>query len=477
MVGEAASGLAPAGRPPRSLVGRLRARAGTVRVRTTVAATVLVGLALLAGGFALVAAMRNTLTDEVRSAARVRADDTAAALDAGTDPSFVAAGLSQDDDDAFIQILDGDGAVVAASPLVAGGPAVANLDPGESEKVPVSGEDDDFMAVAAGADRYTVIAGRTLDTVGESTSVVTDLLVIGLPILLVVAALTTWLVVGRALAPVESIRREVDAISSADLDRRVPTPPGDDEIARLAATMNDMLGRLERGQARQRRFVADASHELRSPVASIRQHAEVAQAHPERTTVGALAETVAAENLRVERLVDDLLLLTRADEHTLQLQRRPVDLDDLVFEEAHLLREAGPLRVDTTQVSAGRVTGDRAALGRALRNLGDNAVRHARSQIAFTLAERNGAVVLDVDDDGPGIPAADRQRVFERFVRLDDARARDVGGSGLGLAIVAEVIGAHRGTISIGDSRLGGARFEVRMPAIDTLDDEPEDPA
>jgi signal transduction histidine kinase len=445
-----------------------------VRVRTTVAATVLVGLALLAGGFALVVATRNALTDEVRSAARVRADDTAAAIEAGTSPSFVAAGLAQDDDDAFIQVVDGDGTVVAASPLVAGEPAVANLDPGGSAEVTVPEEDDEFMAVTADAGRYTVIAGRTLDTVTESTAVVTNLLIIGLPILLAVVALTTWLMVGRALAPVESIRREVDAISSVDLDRRVPTPPGNDEIARLATTMNDMLGRLEQGQARQRRFVADASHELRSPVASIRQHAEVALAHPDRTSVGALAETVAAENLRVERLVDDLLLLTRADEHTLQLQRRPVDVDDLVFEEAQRLRDATSLRVDTTRVSAGRVIGDRTALWRALRNLGDNAVRHAGSQVAFTLAERNGAVVLDVDDDGPGIPPADRQRVFERFVRLDDARARDAGGSGLGLAIVAEVVNAHRGTIAVDDSGLGGARFEVRLPAIDSVGDEPE---
>jgi signal transduction histidine kinase len=456
------------------VVGRLRASAGTVRVRTTIAATVLVGLALLAGGFALVLAMRDALTDEVRNVARVRAADTAAALDADTDPSFVTAGLDDDDDDAFIQILDGDGNVVAASPLVAGDAAVADLQPGESAEVTVPDEDDEFVAVAADAGRYTVIAGRTLDTVSESTSVVTDLLVIGLPILLVVAGLTTWLMVGRALAPVEAIRHEVDAISSADLDRRVPRPPGDDEIARLATTMNDMLERLERGQARQRRFVADASHELRSPVASIRQHAEVAQAHPDRTTVGALAETVAAENLRVERLVDDLLLLTRADEHTLQLQQRPVDVDDLVFEEAQRLRDGTSLRVDSSRVSAGRVRGDRAALWRALRNLGDNAVRHASSQVAFTLAEQDGAVVLDVDDDGPGIPPADRQRVFERFVRLDDARARDAGGSGLGLAIVAEVVGAHRGTISIGNSGLGGARFEVRLPAIDSLGDEPE---
>ena len=474
MAGDAESGPRPGERSRRSLLGRVRSGVGTVRVRTTIAATVLVGLALLAGGVALVAAMRNALTDEVRSVARVRAADTAAALEAGTDPSFVAAGLDRDDDDAFIQILDGDGNVVAASPLVAGDPAVARLEPGKSAEVAAPGEDDKFLAVAADAGRYTVLAGRTLDTVSESTSVVTGLLVIGLPILLAVAAVTTWLVVGRALAPVESIRREVDAISSADLDRRVPNPPGNDEIARLATTMNSMLERLERGQAQQRRFVADASHELRSPVASIRQHAEVAQAHPDRTTVGALAETVAAENLRVERLVDDLLLLTRADERTLQFKQRPVDLDDLVFEEAHRLREATSLRVDTTRVSAGRVSGDRAALWRALRNLGDNAVRHATSQVAFTLGEQDGAVVLEVDDDGPGIAAAERQRVFERFVRLDDARARDAGGSGLGLAIVAEVVGAHRGTISVGNSGLGGARFEVRLPAIDALEDEPD---
>ena len=142
------------------------------------------------------------------------------------------------------------------------------------------------------------------------------------------------MVVGRALAPVEAIRAEVDAISAAALHRRVPDPPADDEIARLARTMNRMLDRLEQAQARQRRFVSDASHELRSPVASIRQHAEVALAHPDRTTTAELAETVLAEDLRLQRLVEDLLLLTRADEHTLALRRRPVDLDDLVFDEA-----------------------------------------------------------------------------------------------------------------------------------------------
>jgi signal transduction histidine kinase len=230
--------------------------------------------------------------------------------------------------------------------------------------------------------------------------------------------------------------------------------------------MNRMLDRLEQAQARQRRLVSDASHELRSPVATIRQHAEVALAHPDRTTTTELAATVLAEDLRLQRLAEDLLLLTRADEHTLALRRRPVDLDDLVFDEARRLRDGTGLRVDTTAVSAGRVDGDAAGLRRVLRNLGDNAARHAADRLAFSLAERDGLVLLGVDDDGPGIPEADRARVFERFVRLDDNRARDDGGSGLGLAIVAELAAAHGGTVAAAASPLGGARVEVRLPRL-----------
>jgi signal transduction histidine kinase len=349
---------------------------------------------------------------------------------------------------------------------------VASLASGESATVTTRVEDDEYMAVALGVngDDRTVIAGHTLESVEEATEVLRRLLVLGLPLLLALVAVTTWLVVGRALAPVDAIRREVDSITSAELHRRVPAPAGTDEIARLAGTMNQMLDRLEEGQARQRRFTADASHELRSPVASIRQHAEVARAHPDSTTVPRLAEVVHAENLRVERLVDDLLLLARADERTLELSRRPVDLDDLVFDEARRLRDATELSVDTSAVSAGRVRGDPPALRAVLRNLGDNAARHARSRVAFALGERDGSVVLDVDDDGPGVAAGDRDRIFQRFVRLDDARTRDSGGSGLGLAIVAELVAAHLGSVAVDDSPLGGARFEVRLDASDGLE-------
>jgi signal transduction histidine kinase len=456
----------------RRLPGGLRTRLGTVRVRTTAAAVVVVGVAMAVGAVALVLLLRETLTAEVRTAARSQAADMVADLESGAEPRRLAV---DDPEELLIQVLDERGRLTRSSPNVLGLPPLARLRPGEATAVEVPVEDHEFLAVAAAAvtpqGRRTVVVVRTTETVAEATSVVSGLLAVGLPVLLLVVALTTWRVVGRALGPVEAIRSEVDAISAAELHRRVPNPPGDDEITRLARTMNRMLGRLQRAQDRQRRFVSDASHELRSPVASIRQHAEVALAHPDRATTAELASTVLAEDLRMQRLVEDMLLLARADEHTGQLRRRPVDLDDLVFDEARRLRQATELRVDTSAVSAGRVDGDAVGLRRMLRNLGDNAARHSRGLVSLALAERDGVVVLTVDDDGPGIPAADRQRVLERFVRLDDARARDGGGSGLGLSIVSQLVVAHGGTLQIADSPLGGARVEVSLPRVDTASD------
>jgi signal transduction histidine kinase len=450
----------------RAWPARLRARAGTVRVRTTLAALVVVGVAMVVGGVMLVAVLRDALTGEVRATARLRAAEVVADLESGTRPGELAVG---DAEDMLVQVLDEHGVVVGSSPDVRGLPAVARLRPGASANVEVPIDNDDFLAVAVAATtpegrRLTVVVARVADMIGESTRIVALLLTVGLPVLLLVVVATTWRVVGRALAPVEAIRGEVDEISAAELHRRVPDPPGDDEVARLARTMNRMLERLQLALVRQRRFVADASHELRSPVASIRQHAEVALAHPDRTTTAELAATVLAEDLRVQRLVEDLLLLARADEHALPPPRRQVDLDDLVFDEARRLRDATGLHVDVGAVSAGRVQGDPAGLRRVLRNLGDNAARHASTRVGFALAERDGAAVLVVDDDGPGIPQGDRERVLERFVRLDDARARDAGGSGLGLAIVAELVAAHGGAVGVVDSPLGGARVQVTLP-------------
>jgi signal transduction histidine kinase len=481
--------------PARGRLGSVKGRRGpawgglgSVRVRTTVAAVLVAGLAMAVGALALVTVLRSTLTREVQTAAELRGRDVASVLasDAPNAPGAPASPGASDSsgsgvgplavdeaDELLIQVLDEQGRVVDASSNATGMAPVARLGPGASRlvEIPVGASIQDngpFLAVGTGVDtpqgRRTVVVARSTEGVGEATAVVAGLLAIGLPPLLAVVAVTTWIVVGRALAPVEAIRAEVDAISAAALHRRVPDPPADDEIGRLARTMNRMLARLEQAQARQRRLVSDASHELRSPVAAIRQHAEVALAHPDRTTVGELAGTVLAEDLRLQRLAEDLLLLTRADEHTLALRRRPVDLDDLVLAEVRRLRGATRLRIDATAVSAGRVEGDEAALRRMVRNLADNAARHAAGRLAFSVAEDDASVRLGVEDDGPGIPVADRERVFERFVRLDDARARDDGGSGLGLAIVAELVAAHGGTVAIDAGPLGGARVEVVLP-------------
>lgn len=439
--------------------------ASSVRVRATAGAVAVVGVALVLGAVTLVLVVRSTLTGNVRAAAELRAGEIAAVLSSGGAPSLAVSAP----DEQLIQVLSTDGRVVAASENVAGRRAVARLAPGESAEVRTPVDEDLFLAVAAAADTpsgpRTVVVARALSDALESAQLLTRLLAIGIPLLLLVVGVTTWLVVGRALAPVAAIGSEVDAISAAELHRRVPEPGSRDEISRLARTMNRMLARLQGAQASQRRFVSDASHELRTPTASIRQHTEVALAHPDRVTVAGLAEPVHAEALRLQRLIDDLLLLARADEAGLALRRVPVDVDDLVLAEADRLRPT--VRVDTTGVTAGRVLGDLAGLRRVLHNLADNAARHAESAVGFGIAARNGSVIVTVDDDGPGIPAADRRRVLDRFVRLADARARDEGGSGLGLAIVRELVAAHGGAVVIDDAPLGGARVVITLPAGD----------
>jgi signal transduction histidine kinase len=406
---------------------RLRAVGGSIRWRVTLAAVVVVGVALAAGATGMITLLHRAHEDNVRTAARLRANEIAAVIEAGQTPGTLAV---EDDEDVLIQVLDSSGTVVASSPNVAGRPAVADVSPGQAKRVDETPIEDEASVVVARAARspsgtFTVLVARTLGS--GSTEEVAELLRIGLPLLLVLVGFTTWRAVGRALIPT--------------------------------------LGRLEESQARQRRFVADASHELRSPLAIIRQHAEVALAHPERTDTARLARTVLTEDTRMQRLVEDLLLLARADERTGPVRRAPVDLDDVVFEVAAALRQSSPLRIDTTAVSAGRVSGDQAQLQRMVQNLAENAARHARATVGFMLREDPaGTTTLCVEDDGGGIAEADRQRIFERFVRLDGARARDAGGSGLGLAIVAEIVTAHGGTITVGTSPLGGARFEVLLP-------------
>jgi len=455
---------------PAKVAERWRPGLGTVRVRTTLGAVLVVGTALLAGSIALVVVLSDTLTRDITASAHVRAREVAATLDTVADPQSL--GVAEDDEQ-LIQVRGRDGEVLASSANVAGRAAVADLDSGEAVKIePPFKDAGEFVAVAArGPAGGTVIVARSLEDVRDTSRAVASLLAVGLPVLLLLVAGTTWKVVGRALAPVDAIRAEVEEITGRDLHRRVREPPRDDEISRLAATMNRMLGRLENSAQRQRQFVSDASHELRSPVASIRQHSEVALAHPGHTTVSELADTVLAEDLRMQLLVENLLLLARADEGMLIAGQDAVDVDDLVFAEAGRLRGATRLEVDTAGVSAGRVHGSAVQLRSLVGNLLDNAARHARTRVVISLGEHgnaepgSGVVVLRVTDDGGGIATKDRTRIFERFVRLDNARSRNNGGAGLGLAIVAEVAQAHGGTVVVTDPPAGGTRFEVRLPA------------
>ncbi len=439
----------------------------SVRARTTLAAVVVVAVALLVGAAALVLAVRSSLADAAETVAESRAEEIAAEVTTRGLPPALAAEDDRDDDDTdpedvVWQVVGEDGAVVASSqplerplPLQDG---VDGLPEGDHDYAFATAEVED--STVAGL----VVVAVSLEDVDETTSALLTPLLVGLPLLLLVVAGTTWLVVSRALRPVERIRSEVELITGSRLDRRVPEPEARDEVGRLARTMNVMLGRLEDSSRRQQQFVADASHELRSPIASVRQVAEVAVTHPGAMDEGELAETVLEEAVRMQALVDQLLLLTRTGEGRPQMRREDVDLDDLALAAVRRAARAG-LVVDTTGVGAGRVRGDVVALGQVVANLVDNAARHAKGRVAVAVAAGREGVTLSVDDDGSGVPPADRERVFERFVRLDDARARDAGGSGLGLAIVREVVRAHGGTVEVDTSPLGGARFVVRLPS------------
>ena len=300
--------------------------------------------------------------------------------------------------------------------------------------------------------------------------IVTTLLVV-FPALLLVSGLTIWLVVRRALRPVEAIRSEVASISSSDLSRRVPRPGTRDEIDRLAITMNDMLDRLQTSTARQRRFVGDASHELRSPLASLRNQLEVSTIDNADPSWAVTVADMLADHDRLERLIRDLLLLARHDDHE-PIAREPVDLGYLVRSEvARRPVVAGIERTVAAQNCL--VSGDPDALARVLRNLVDNAERHAHYRVTISVhTVSSGGVAmaeLAVEDDGDGIAVQHRSTVFERFLRLDDARAADSGGSGLGLAIVADLVADHDGTVAVEAAMragLGGARFVVRIPSL-----------
>ncbi|MFI9383232.1 sensor histidine kinase [Kutzneria sp. NPDC052558] len=286
-----------------------------------------------------------------------------------------------------------------------------------------------------------------------------DTMVFFIPPAALVAALVAWFALRKTLRSVEAIRLELSGVSGSRLDRRVPVPRSRDEIARLAATTNDTLERLQRAHDRQERFVADASHELRSPLASLRTGLEVALAHPDRADWPAVAERSLLDVQRLQRVTADLLQLSVEEAAPAS---EVVDLADVVMEQVAERSVGGGPTVRSFVDCPALVHGELVQLERLLRNLLDNAVRHAASTVAVRLSVGR-EVVLEVMDDGPGVPVGDRERVFDRFVRLDDARTRDVGGSGLGLTLARDIAVRHGGSLQIENSAIG-ARFVARLP-------------
>ncbi len=307
----------------------------------------------------------------------------------------------------------------------------------------------------------TLHAVASGEEIQRSVGALSAALTLGLPVLVVGAGLMTWLITGRTLAPVGVMTRRVRELTATTLDARVPVPPTDDEIAQLARTMNEMLDRLEHASESQRQFVSDASHELRSPVASIRAQLETALRYPEDVDWPTVARVVLAEDDRLEHLVGNLLAMARLEEGRFG-PRGEVDLDELVL--AQTQRITG-VRVDLTGVSAGRVWGNPDELTSVVRNLVDNAARHAASTIWVSVREAGPWVVTTVADDGEGVRPEDRDRVFERFARLQEGRSRDQGGTGLGLALSRRIVAHHGGRIHVETSPAGGAAFVVSLPA------------
>ncbi|MTE12518.1 HAMP domain-containing protein [Nocardia sp. CT2-14] len=368
-----------------------------------------------------------------------------------------------------VQVVDAQGRIVRESNTKLSTPL---LDPGtlgerETARRPVTAYDEDLRVsgrtVSARDGRYIVLVAGDGESAEHAVKRVAVLVAVGGPIVVAAAALATYLLVGRSLRSVEEIRSRVAGIGAAGLSERVPVPVARDEIARLAETMNDMLARIEAGHAAQRRFVGDASHELRSPLAAVTAALELARDRPETLDAELIDGTLLPETERMRHLIEDLLTLAAADESGLEVRTGDVDLDDLAGAQAAALRARGGYTVRTA-IEPVRIQGDQPKLARALRNIVDNAAAHARSTVAVTVLRDGDIARVLVDDDGPGIPAADRERVFGRFVRLDADRARATGGSGLGLAIVAEIVAAHGGSVTIGESPWGGARFVIDLP-------------
>jgi signal transduction histidine kinase len=432
-----------------------------VRVRVTLAATAVSLLGAVVGSSLFVAGLHESLEQALVGSAQQQVGTVEAQLAAGGSPQQATVSGRHD---VIVQILGADGKLIASDhPGLSG---AVRTTAGASEGVHIPHLEDTYAVWAQqGRGGQLVIVGLSEEQAWRAVKTAVVLLAVAVPVGVLLIAVVVWLSIGRALRPIEVMRREAAVITTEHLHARLAVPGGDDEIPLLAATLNEMLDRIDGAQRQQRQFVSDASHELRSPLAILRQVVDVARRHPESTTMDQFAQDVSIEERRMEQLVTALLTLARLDDHE-ETSRQLVDIDDAVLVEIDRLRSAAPgIVFDRSGVSAGQAYGDPVLFAGMVANLLSNAARHAASRVRVRLAEAEGSVVLTVEDDGDGIPSADRDRVFDRFARLDEARARDAGGAGLGLAIVQKVVQAAGGTVTVADSDLGGARFTMTLPS------------
>ncbi|HEY0215382.1 MAG TPA: HAMP domain-containing sensor histidine kinase [Cellulomonas sp.] len=462
-----------------SVPGAAARRGWSLRVRLTLLTAGLLAVALAAGAVALTGVLSRGRVAALDEVVRARALTVAELATAGRLPDALPVAQPGE----IVQVLDADGRVVASSttasrtlpvlpPAETAALARAAREARDARDAPATADepllvtttrsayDDDARAAVLPLDDGTVVVATA-----PLTEVRGLLHALRLALLGVVPAVTAllgagvWLALGRALRPVEALRSAAAQVARTGGPGALPVPRADDEIGALARTLNEMLDRLEVAAARQRGFVADAAHELRSPLAALVAGLDVARAHPAAYPQDELVADLTVETRRMQALVDDLLLLARVGSRP--AVREPVDLGPVVRDAADLaLTASGRTEVRVGTTGTGRALGDAVALGRVVRNLLDNAVRHATAEVRVTVAD--GRVV--VEDDGPGVPADQRERVFERFVRLDDARARPEGGSGLGLAIAREVAREHGGDVRLTATDGGGLRATLTLP-------------
>ena len=461
---------------------------GSVRVRITAAVAIIFGLTLSLASVLLVRQVEAALLNDIQYRNDAVTQAISQLMVSGKVKPETLASSAESLSEELAASAEGDLLTqgITESYIYATGPAVGAVSQSESlldrlrqtimgEPTPLFGKplpgnlDPDQFAVSRAtistpSGTLVLNVASPLDDVQRTVNKITNSLVIAVPAFVVLIGGMTWFMTGRALRPVSSITNRVQEITASTLEQRVPEPATDDEIGDLARTMNEMLDRLEDSSARQKQFLSDASHELRSPVASIRAQLETGLLDPEATDWEQVAKTVLAEDDRLEALVSNLVALARLEEGAKRPLATEVDLDEIVRE---VTARVVQMPIDRSGVLAGRVMGVPGELTSVVRNLVDNAVRHADDTVRVSLATHGPTVRLAVEDDGEGVAPEDRERVFERFTRLERGRSRDRGGSGIGLALVQRVVDAHRGRVFVESSELGGASFVVELPSAE----------